>query len=108
MILLVLHETEGSETIPNHVDGSRNQLDSLLELGNQVEIFESGIIISTFTFGCLVFFCILYTNPLIHKSLIWKTGITRTNLGILELSQDSRDSRIMPTKIQSCGPLARD
>ena len=55
MILLLLHETEGSATIPNHVDGSRNHLDSLLELGNQVEIFESGIIISKFTFGCLVF-----------------------------------------------------
>ena len=36
---------DGSVTIPNHVNGSRNYLDSLLESGNQLEIFESGIII---------------------------------------------------------------
>ena len=50
-------------TIPNHVDGSRNQIDSLLESGNQVKILESGITI-------LRLFCIFrilritwYTNP---------------------------------------------
>ena len=32
----------------NHVDSSKNHLDSLLESGNQVEILESGIMISTF------------------------------------------------------------
>ena len=30
-----LPKTEGSATIPNHVDGSRNHLESLLESGNQ-------------------------------------------------------------------------
>ena len=47
---------EGSATIPNHVDGSRNHLDSLLESGNQVEILESGVGIFTFIFGYLAFF----------------------------------------------------
>ena len=50
---------EGSATIPNHVDGSRNRLESLLESGNQVQILESQIIISTFILGYLVFFRIL-------------------------------------------------
>ena len=41
--------TEGSATIPNHVDGFSNQ-------ENQVEILESRIIISTLILGYLVFF----------------------------------------------------
>ena len=49
-------ESEGSATIANHIDGSRNHLDSLLESGNQVEILESGVGISTFIFGYLAFF----------------------------------------------------
>ena len=39
---------EGSATIPNHIDGFRNDLDSLLESENQVEILESRTIISMF------------------------------------------------------------
>ena len=39
-------------TIPNHVDGSKNHLESLLESGNQVEFLESRI---TFIIGYLVF-----------------------------------------------------
>ena len=57
-------EGEGSATIPNHVDGSRNHLESmvesLLESGNQVEILESRIIISMFILGYLVFLLIIY------------------------------------------------
>ena len=34
----------GSATIPNHVDGSRNLKESLLESPNHVEILDSGII----------------------------------------------------------------
>ena len=49
-------ESEGSATIANHIDGSKNNLDSLLESGNQVEILESGVGISTFIFGYLAFF----------------------------------------------------
>ena len=37
---------EGSSTISNHVDGSRNYLDSLLELMNEVGILESATTIS--------------------------------------------------------------
>ena len=48
--------SEGSATIPNHVDGFRNNLESLLESENQVDILESRIIISTFILGYLVFF----------------------------------------------------
>ena len=48
-------EGEGSATIPNHVNGSRNHLQSMLESGNQVEILESRIIISMFILGYLVF-----------------------------------------------------
>ena len=62
--MLLLHETEGSATIPNHIDGFRNHLDSLLELENQVEIFESGIIISTFTFFMFSIFL-----HIMHESL---------------------------------------
>ena len=46
-----MHKPKGSATIPDHVDSSRNHLDSLLESGNQVEICESGIIISAFILG---------------------------------------------------------
>ena len=42
---------EGSATIPYHIDGFRNHLDTLLESENQVEIFESRIIISMFMLG---------------------------------------------------------
>ena len=59
-----------SATIPNHVDGSRNHLDSLLESGNQAEILESRIIISTFILRCLVLFRIFWiTCNLIDKPL---------------------------------------
>ena len=44
---------EGSANIFNHVNGSRNHLDSLLESGKLVETLESGIIISTYIFGYL-------------------------------------------------------
>ena len=50
---------EGSATVSNHVDGSRNHLDSLLESMNQIEILESGITIPTITLVNLVFFRIL-------------------------------------------------
>ena len=86
---------EGSANIFNHVNGSRNHLDSLLESGKLVETLESGIIISTYIFGYL------------HKNeshdaqaLIWLTGITKINSGILESSQDSKDSRITSTNIR--------
>ena len=72
-----------SATIPNHVHGSRNHLESLVESGNQVEILESRIIISTFILGYLVFFCILQimwcTSPYLvnrnHKNRIRNLGI---------------------------------
>ena len=53
------HCTKGSATIPDHVNGSRNHLDSLLESTNQVEICESGITIPIIILVNLVFFCIL-------------------------------------------------
>ena len=36
-------ELEGSATIPNHVDGSRNHLDSLLELENKWRSLNHGL-----------------------------------------------------------------
>ena len=71
---------EVSATIPYHVDGSRNHLDSLLKSGNQVEVREPGIMISTF---------IVSNFPHIMNRVIHKPEITRTNSGISESSQDS-------------------
>ena len=42
---------DGSASIPNRIDGSRNHLDSLLEPENQVEILESEITISAIYFS---------------------------------------------------------
>ena len=50
-ILAKIGVVEESTTIPNHVDDSKNHLDSLLESGNQVEILESGIAVCTFIFA---------------------------------------------------------
>ena len=63
---------QGSTTILNHVDGSRNHLNLLLELRDQVEILESGIMISTFILGYLIntFPCIM--NHMMHEPLFDK------------------------------------
>ena len=61
--------SERSATIPNHVDGPRNHLESLLELENQVEILESRIIISTFILEYLVFS--VHYESYDAQALIW-------------------------------------
>ena len=48
MIQSLLYIAEGYTIILNHVNSSRNHLNSLLESWNQEEILESGIIISMF------------------------------------------------------------
>ena len=66
-----------------------------------MEILESQIIISMFILGYLVFLYII--NHVMHKPLFCKyIEITRIKSGILELSQESKDSRIMLNKILSC------
>ena len=62
--------SEGSATIPNHVDGPRNHLESLLESENQVEILESRIIISMFILGYLVFS--VHYESCDAQALIWE------------------------------------
>ena len=63
----------GYATIPNHINGSRNYLESLPESENQVEIFELWIIISTFI---LAMWC---TSPDLvnrnHKNQFGNLGI---------------------------------
>ena len=61
--------SEGAAAIPNHVDGPRNHLESLLESGNQVEILESRIIICTFILGYLVFS--VHYESCDAQALIW-------------------------------------
>ena len=60
-LFMIIYEVfyKGSATIPNHINGSRNHLEFLLESGNQVETFKSRIIISNVILGYLVFFHIL-------------------------------------------------
>ena len=60
--------TEGSATIPNHVDDSRNHLESLLESENQMEILESRIIISTWMY----FPYTMSMNHVMHEPLFGK------------------------------------
>ena len=92
---------QGSATIPNHVDGSRNHLDSLLESGNQVEILESEIG-NVYVYQLWIFSFFSYiTNHAIHKPLF---GKQESQESIKELQNQAK--RITSTKIQSCGPLA--
>ena len=69
MVFTCIIYVEGSATIPNHVDGSRNHLDSLLESMNQVEIRESRVTIPTII---LVNFALsVYYESRDVSSLIW-------------------------------------
>ena len=49
----------------------------------------------------------MHLGKMTHFSVFGKIGITGINLGILESSQDSKDSRITSMKIQSCRPLTK-
>ena len=61
---------EGSATIPKHINGFKNHLDSLLESGNQVEILESGINLYNryLVFLCMALFGKLKSQESIQKS----------------------------------------
>ena len=69
--------------ISNHINGSRNHLNSQLESDNQVEILESGIIISMFIFGYLLFFYVLWTMWCTSPDLVNRNHTNSfRNLGI--------------------------
>ena len=57
---------KGSTTILNYVNGSRNHLNVLLESRNQVEILESGIMISMFILGYLINIFLYIMNHMMH------------------------------------------
>ena len=82
-------ESEGSVTIPNYINGFRNHLDLLLKSGNQVEILESGIIISMFILEYLKFPYIM--NHMMRKHLF---GQQESQESIQESCNQAKISKI--------------
>ena len=85
---------KGLKLILNHVDGSRNPQESLLESINHTKILDLGIY--KMVHKLIIFHILLIMQQNGH---IWLTGITRIDSGIKPRFQ------ITLAKIQTCQPL---